>query len=101
MSQLDHFVAGANDITVLVSLLAVFYWANFIGKNKDERGYKVMGKASIFSFAIITLLVGFSMLFNITGQIQNDVLKEYLIFTYTTSMIVFSALIFVFNRRMV
>lgn len=101
MNQLEQFVSGVNDVTVLLSLIAIFYWAIFVGKNRDERGYKVMGKASIFSFSVITLLLGFLMLFNISGQIQNEAVKEYLIFIYTVSTIVFSTLIFVYNRRMV
>ncbi|WP_018922654.1 hypothetical protein [Salsuginibacillus kocurii] len=99
MENITFAISELNSYLVFISLVAGVYWAYFIGKHRDERGYQIIGKASIFSFIIVIGFVSFSMLFNLSGQIPNEALTEYLIFTYTMAMIVFALCLFIYNHK--
>lgn len=98
MVTVTEFIVKMNDILVMISLIATIYWSVFVGRYRDERGYKIIGKSSILSFSIAILCVAFSLLFNISGQIQDAHLKEYLLFTYTLTMTVFALSLFINSR---
>lgn len=98
MEAVTEVIVKVNDVLVMVSLISTIYWAGFVGRNRDERGYKIIGKSSILSFSIAIFCVAFSLLFNISGQIQDAHLSEYLLFTYTLTMTVFALSLFIYNR---
>lgn len=99
MEALTEVIVKINDILVAVSLVSTIYWAGFVGRHRDERGYKIIAKSSILSFSISIFCVAFSLLFNISGQIQDAHLSEYLLFTYTLTMTIFALSLFINNRR--
>lgn len=93
-------ITKLNEFLVLISLISVFYWTGFLAKNWDERGFIILGKSSIVAFGVAIFFVGFTLLFNLSGKIEDGQLKEYLLFTYTLTVTIFSITIFIFNKRL-
>lgn len=100
MNVVTEIITKANDFLVLASVLATLYWGGYVGKYRDERSYKIIGKSTIISFPIALFCIAFSLIFNLNGKIPNSSLSEYLLFTFTFSLTLFAVSIFIMNRKL-
>ncbi|KMM38481.1 hypothetical protein [Guptibacillus hwajinpoensis] len=87
-------------ITLIMLVVAVFYFCNFVAtEGKDERGQQILGKASIWTYILVTVGFVMTVVIEAVFAFSVDDLIELLTIMYGLLATVHSLLIFILRKK--
>lgn len=87
-------------VTTIMLVIAVFYFGNFVGsEGKDERGQQILGKASVWTYVLVTVGFVSTVIIESVMTLSVDELIKVLTIMYGLLASVHSLLIFILKRK--
>jgi hypothetical protein len=87
-------------IATIILALSVFYFGNFVAtEGKDERGQQILGKASIWTYVLVTVGFVSTIIMEATADLSVEELIDVLTIMYGLLAFVHSLLIYSFKKQ--